>query len=59
MAEFKYVSLPTVSKQVRSDDVEEYASAELNEKWVAEGWEPVSVSRPQAIGPIGFLLRRD
>lgn len=58
MAEYKFVSLPTAGKEVRSERVDEFASAELNEKWVSEGWEPISVSRPSAIGPIGFLLRR-
>lgn len=58
MAEYKYVSLPTVGKQIRSGDVAEHANAELNEQWVSTGWEPVSVTRPDPIGPIGFLLRR-
>jgi len=58
MAEYKYVSLPTVGKEVRSERVDEYASAELNEKWVSAGWEVVNVTRPAAVGPIGFLLRR-
>jgi hypothetical protein len=30
MAEFKYVTLPTDGKQVRSGQVDEYASAQLN-----------------------------
>lgn len=59
MAEFKFVQLPTDGKQVRSNDVEQYASAELADKWVAEGWEPISVTRSAPIGPVGFLLRRD
>ena len=56
MAEYKYVSLPTDGKQTRSEDVDAYASAELNDKWVAAGWVPVNVSRPVNIGRIGFLL---
>ena len=59
MAEFKYVSLPTAGKEVRSPDVEAFASAELNRDYVAQGWLPVSVTRPASIGAIGFLLRRD
>jgi hypothetical protein len=45
MAEFKYVTLPTDGKQIRSGQVDEYASVELNEKYVSQGWEPVAVSR--------------
>jgi len=59
MAEYKYVSLPTDGKQTRSEDVDAYASAELNEQWVANGWVPVNVTRPVNIGRIGFLLKRD
>lgn len=58
MPEYKYVSLPTAGKEVRSEDVDAYASAELNRVYVAEGWEVVNVTRPVAIGRIGFLLRR-
>lgn len=56
MAEYKYVSLPSDGKQIRSGDVDAYASAELNATYVSQGWVPVTVSRPAAIGPIGFLL---
>lgn len=59
MTEYKYVSLPTLGKEVRSDDVNAFASKELNEEYVAKGWEVVNATRPAAIGPIGFLLRRD
>lgn len=52
------MSLPTVGKEVRSERVEEFASAELNREWVANGWEVVNATRPGHIGPIGFLLRR-
>ena len=58
MAEYKYVSLPTNGKEIRSANVDEYASRELNDVWAAQGWEAVSVTRPSPIGPIGFLLRR-
>lgn len=58
MAEYKYVSLPTEGKQIRSEDVDAFASAELNEKYASQGWEVVTVSRPASIGPIGFLLKR-
>ena len=58
MAEYKYVSLPTGGARIRSAMVDEYASEELNEVWVAAGWKPISVTRPAPIGPIGFLLRR-
>ena len=56
--EYRYVSLPTNGKEIRSDNAEEHASRELNEKWVSEGWEPMSAFRPSPIGQIGFLLRR-
>ena len=59
MAEYKYVTLPTEGKQIRSSAVDEYASTELNEKYASQGWEVVNVSRPSGIGPIGFLLRKD
>lgn len=58
MPEYKYVSLPTVGKEVRSDDVDEFATAELNRVYVADGWEVVNATRPMNIGKIGFLLRR-
>lgn len=58
MTEYKYVTLPTNGKQVRSADVADYASAELNE-YVKAGWDVVNATRPDVIGPIGFLLRRD
>jgi len=58
MAEYKYVSLPTNGKQTRSEDVDAYASAELNEKYASQGWEVVNAVRPMNIGPIGFLLKR-
>jgi len=59
MPEYKYVSLPTDGKQVRSNEVDAYASAELNRVYVSEGWAVVNATRPASIGPIGFLLRRD
>ena len=58
MPEYKYVSLPTVGKQVRSERVDEYASIELNALCASEGWTVVNVVRPMNIGPIGFLLVR-
>ena len=58
MPEYKYVSLPTVGKQVRSEQVDEFATAELNEVYVAEGWEVVNATRPVNVGRIGFLLKR-
>lgn len=57
MAEYKYVSLPSAGKEVRSERVDEFASAELNREWVSRGWEVVNVTRPASIGPIGFLLK--
>jgi|GEM_PF-6137244 len=59
MAEFKYVSLPTAGKEVRSDQVDAFASAELNAEYVSAGWNVVNATRPVNIGRIGFLLRRD
>lgn len=59
VTEYKYVSLPSVGKQIRSDDVDRYATEELTNVYVNEGWEPIAVTRPAGIGPIGFLLRRD
>jgi hypothetical protein len=56
MPEYKYVSLPTDGKQIRSADVDAYATVELNETYIAAGWEVANVTRPAAIGPIGFLL---
>jgi hypothetical protein len=58
MAEYKYVSLPTPGKEVRSDHIDVYASAELNRDWVSKGWEVVNVTRPSLLGKIGFLLKR-
>lgn len=58
MAEYKYVSLPTAGREVRSEQVADFATAELNRVYVSEGWEVVSVTRPAPIGQIGFLLRR-
>lgn len=57
MAEYKYVSLPTGGKRIRSAHVAEYATEELAE-WVSQGWEVVNATRPTPTGPIGFLLRR-
>lgn len=59
MAEYKYVSLPTEGREIRSGDVNRYATEELNRLVAAEGWEVVNTVRPSLIGPIGFLLRRD
>lgn len=56
--EYKYVSLPSSGKETRSNDVDAYASKELNDKYAAKGWEVVNVTRPAVIGPIGFLLKR-
>lgn len=58
MSEYKYVSLPTDSKQTRSENVDAYASEELNTVYVAAGWEVVNATRPVNIGRIGFLLKR-
>jgi hypothetical protein len=58
MTEYKYVSLPTTGREVRSEDVARYASEELNRLCAAEGWEVVNATRPASIGPIGFLLRK-
>jgi hypothetical protein len=59
MTEYKYVSLPSTGKEIRSERVDEFASSELNSVWVSDGWEVVNATRPAPIGPIGFLLRRD
>ena len=59
MAEYKYVSLPTAGHEIRSEQVDAYASEELNRDWIPQGWEPVRVTRPASVGPIGFLLRRE
>lgn len=59
MTEYKYISLPSVGKEVRSEAVNDYATAELNTKWVSQGWEVVNATRPSSIGPISFLLRRE
>lgn len=56
--EYKYVSLPTSGKEGRSEDVDAYASDELNRVWVSQGWTVANVTRPQVIGRIGFLLQR-
>jgi hypothetical protein len=56
--EYKYVSLPSSGKEVRSGDVDRYASEELNRVYVPDGWVVENVTRPAAIGPIGFLLKR-
>ena len=58
MPEYKFVTLPTEGKQVRSSGVDAYASAELNEVYVSQGWEVVDVTRTTTVGPIGFLLKR-
>ena len=59
MTEYKYVTLPSIGKHVRSSNVDHFASDELNNVYVAAGWEVVNATRPAVIGPIGFLLRRD
>lgn len=58
MTEYKYVSLPSSGRQMRSSEMEEHASNELNEVYVAQGWEVVNATRPALQGQIGFLLRR-
>jgi len=58
MAEYRYVSLPSDGKEIRSEQVDAYASAELNLEWISQGWEVANVTRPAAIGAIGFLLKR-
>ncbi len=58
MAEFRYVRLPTDGKQARSEQVDDYANAELATRWVAAGWEPIAIDRSASIGKIGFLLRK-
>lgn len=59
MAEYIYVTLPSERRPMRTATNEADASAELNEVWVPQGWEPVAVARPSSIGPIGFLLKRE
>lgn len=55
--EFWYVELPAGNTQrARGESVEAHANRELAEL-VGRGWEPVSVTRSNAIGRIGFLLR--
>ncbi|MFT4211786.1 MAG: hypothetical protein QM626_07910 [Microbacterium sp.] len=58
MTEYKYVSLPSSGRQMRSNDTEEHASIELNTVYVAQGWDVVNATRPALQGQIGFLLRR-
>lgn len=58
MTEYKYVSLPTATKEINSSKVDEHASAELNREYVTNGWEVVNATRPMGIGQIGFLLKR-
>jgi hypothetical protein len=55
-AKFKYVTLP--QGQWRSGQEDAKITEQLNE-WVTAGWEPISVTRPAAIGPVGFLFRKD
>lgn len=55
--EYKYVTLSLSIKAMRTSDREALATEELN-NWAREGWEPVNVTRPDSIGPIGCLLRR-
>jgi hypothetical protein len=56
MPEYKYVSLPTDGKQIRSADVDAYATAELNDTYIAAGCPPPPAPPPAPLGPIGFLL---
>lgn len=56
--EYQFVRLPTNGKETRSEQVEQFASAELNREWIAHGWEAISATQPTGIGRVGFLLRR-
>lgn len=55
--EFWYISLPA-GKRLPRESEEDAVNRELSEL-VARGWEPVNATRPQGIGPIGFLLRKE
>ncbi|WP_159877849.1 hypothetical protein [Plantibacter sp. T3] len=55
--EFWYISLPS-GQRFRGESEEDAANRELSEL-VDRGWEPVNATRPGAIGPIGFLLRKE
>ncbi|CAN5426464.1 hypothetical protein BH09ACT9_BH09ACT9_00900 [soil metagenome] len=56
--EFWYITLPiTGNVRKKGETLEDHANRELSEL-VTRGWEPISVTRPQNIGAIGFLLRR-
>jgi hypothetical protein len=59
MAEYRWVSLPTVGKEIRSERRDDYINAELERDWTSQGWEPVAVQAPSHIGPVGFLLKRE
>lgn len=54
--EFWYISLPA-GKRLPRESEEDAVNRELSEL-VARGWEPVDVTRPAPIGPVGFLLRK-
>jgi hypothetical protein len=54
--EFWYISLPA-GQRFRRESEEDAVNRELSEL-VDRGWEPVNATRPQGIGPIGFLLRK-
>lgn len=56
--EFWYITLPTATGQrLKGETVDDHANRELGDL-VGRGWEPISVTRPVAIGAIGFLLRK-
>lgn len=55
--EYWYLTLPTKNARLKGESVEDHANRELSEL-VERGWEPVSVTRPDVIGAIGFLLRK-
>ena len=58
MFEYWFISLPTqAGKRLKGESVEDHANRELNEL-ADRGWEALSVTRPNVIGPIGFLLRK-
>jgi len=55
--EFRYETIGKDIKTLHTNDRERVANEDLA-RLAAEGWEPISVTRPDVIGPIGCLLRR-
>jgi hypothetical protein len=55
--EYRYETIGKDIKALHTSDRERVANEDLA-RLTGEGWEPISVTRPDILGPIGCLLRR-